>query len=493
MPYDIGRIEKGVALGGAVGSRLKVAVLLVLALGLAALWGSRVESALAEHDEAETIQLALNLQRHGVQSMSTSAPITPSMLREPLPIVTTAAAIGLTDAVLGQGSSESYFSGQRAAWLRVQNVLWMAVLVFAAFWIVWSATASFATATAAAVLSGLLPVVPGVVLRLDQMDTEAPSAALLLIASWLLVIGVTRARIGMVGAAGVAFGLLALTKAAMLYVFFGMIVTLAASLVLPQMRQLLRQPLKQLAVLSLAFAVVVTPWMIRNYVHFGTFNIATRGGIVLMLRAVKDMMTVEEYVGSFYVWAPRPLRAPVALVTGFRGKDLQRGGRLQRLNRSPSSDFADDDRRAQAAGRPEDAISYYRRAQAEQVKVALALEAAGHPTPGAEADKIIQQRAMQSIKQHPWRHLAVTVPFLWRGAAYAFPLLVFTLIQGFRRHRPELALFVWPAFGLVMFYALLTHFIPRYGSPALPVAIVGACLVISAWRGRSPGLNTGIP
>jgi len=255
-------------------------------------------------------------------------------------------------------------------------------------------------------------------------------------------------------------------------------------------RELIRQPMKQLGVLTLTFAVVITPWMLRNYSHFGTFNIATRGGIVLMLRAVKDQMTPREYLGSFYVWAPRPLRAPVGLILGYRNKDLQRGGALQRLNRS-SSDFAADDKRANREGRPEDAISYYRKAQAEQVKVAKALAAAGNPSPDTEADKIIQQRAMQMIKEHPWRHLALTVPFLWRGATFAFPLLVFTIVLRMRRHRSEFALFAYPAFGLVMFYALLTHFIPRYGSPTLPVAIVGACLAYWAWRGRPRGLNPG--
>jgi hypothetical protein len=490
MAYDIGRIEKGVALGAAVSSRLRVAVLAVLALVLVVIWGSQVQTSLAEHDEAETIQLALNLERHGVQSMSEVAPYTPSMLREPLPIVTTAAAIGLVDIFMGQGADQSYFSGARVAWLRAQNVIWMALVVVAAFWIVWSASASFGLAAIAAVVCGLLPVTSGIVMRLDQLDTEASSAALLLVSSWLLTIGIARQRIALVAASGAVFGLLALTKAAMLYVFVVMIVTLLLFRMLPQVRELIRQPLKQLGVLTVAFAVVITPWMLRNYSQFGTFNIATRGGIVLMLRAVKDQMTPREYLGSFYVWAPRPLRAPVGLILGYRNKDLQRGGALQRLNRS-SSNFSEDDKRANREGRPEDAISYYRKAQAEHVKVARELAAAGHPSPETEADKIIQQRALQMIKDHAGRHLALTVPFLWRGATFAFPLLVFTFIVGLRKHRSELALFAYPAFGLVMFYALLTHFIPRYGSPTLPVAIVGACLVYWAWRGKPRGLNPG--
>jgi hypothetical protein len=488
MAHDIVRIEKGVALGGAVSTRLRIAVLFVLALALVGIWVNEIENKEAEHDEEETIQLALNLVRHGVQSLEQVAPYRPSMTREPLPVVTTAAAILLVDAFMGQAPDAAYFSGTRAAWLRGQNVIWMAVIVVAAFWIVWSVSASFGLATGAAVLCGLLPVISGIVMRLDQLDTEAPSGALLLIASWLLIRGVVRERIALVAASGLVFGLLALTKAALLYVFVVMVATLLLFRLLPQVRQLIRQPLKQLGVLTLVFALVITPWMARNYSHFGTFNIATRGGIVLLLRATKNMMTPREYVGSFYVWAPKPLRSPIGLILGYRKKDMQRGGALQRLNRT-DSDFSEDDKRANREGRPEDAISYYRKAQAEQVKVALELRAAGHPTPETEADEIVQQRAIQRIKEHPWRHLALTIPFLWRGATFAFPLLVFTIVVGLRKHRSELALFAYPAFGLVMFYALLTHFIARYGSPTLPVAIVGACLAYWAWRGRPRDLN----
>jgi hypothetical protein len=207
MAHDIiGRIEEGVALSSAVSTRLRIAVLLVLALALIGIWVNEIETRVAEHDEEETIQLALNLVRHGVQSMEKVAPYTPSMTREPLPVVTTAAAILIVDAFMGQAPDEAYFSGTRAGWLRGQNVIWMAVTVVAAFWIVWSASASFGLSTLAAVLCGLLPVISGIVMRLDQLDTEAPSVALLLIASWLLIVGVVRERIALVAVSGLVFG-----------------------------------------------------------------------------------------------------------------------------------------------------------------------------------------------------------------------------------------------------------------------------------------------
>jgi hypothetical protein len=76
------------------------------------------------------------------------------------------------------------------------------------------------------------------------------------------------------------------------------------------------------------------------------------------------------------------------------------------------------------------------------------------------------------IMAQPGRWLALTVPFLWRGATLVFPILLIALALGVRRRRYDLALFALPAFGLVMFYGLFSQFIARYGVPAHEVAMV---------------------
>src|ERR1700686_3958804 len=102
----------------------------------------------------------------------------------------------------------------------------------------------------------------------------------------------------------------------------------------------------------------------------------------------------------------------------FPPADLRRGGRLQHLNTAFDSDFAADDLAAERAGRPEQTLTYYRQARAGRTKNEAELE----------GDDILKQRAMALILAHPWRHLALTVPFLWRGATFAFPILVFALV-----------------------------------------------------------------
>jgi hypothetical protein len=205
-----------------------------------------------------------------------------------------------------------------------------------------------------------------------------------------------------------------------------------------------------------------------------------------MYRAVDDQMTPEEYRGAFYAFAPQRLQGILGRILGFSPADLQRGGRLQRLN-DVDSDFAADDLAAERAGTPEQTLSYYRRARAERVKMEQSYFAAGGPQPEIAADDALKDKAMAMILQRPWAHLAVTIPFLWRGATLTFPVLLAALLYATRRRRYDLIVFGIPAFGTVMLYGLLTHFIGRYDLPSLCVAIVVTLVSIKlANRGQAP-------
>jgi hypothetical protein len=202
-------------------------------------------------------------------------------------------------------------------------------------------------------------------------------------------------------------------------------------------------------------------------------------------------MNWTEYLGSFYLWAPNSrIRAIVGNTLGFRKDDLRKGGRLQRLNRSGSAEFAAEDRAAYSDGRPEDAITYYRRAGAEWQKIVLQQEKRGHPNPETVADEVTQKRAVNIILMHPLRHIATTLPFLWRGAPFIAPLLALFAMAAVLRRRSDLIAYMLPAAGLVAFLALATHNLPRYNQPAWPIvtvlAIVSAqILAIRIWQGFS--------
>jgi hypothetical protein len=297
--------------------------------------------------------------------------------------------------------------------------------------------------------------------------------------------------------AGVAFGLLVLTKAAYLYVFLGLVVTLPAFRVLTDPTGW-RAILGEMGVLSAAFAVVVIPWMYRNHHHFGEFQISERGGLILYTRAVKNSMTFEEYRASFYFWARPSLRAPLRRVLGVASDDFLIGGPYQRLNRTGRSGFREEDVLAERSGRPEDAISFYSVARAERVRLMNQFERTGSANALTEADATLQEQALRMIRDHPAKHLAMTVPFVWRGALIPFPVLLIGLAYSVWTRRTYLVAYVLPAFGAVTFHGLLTHYIPRYSVPMVPVCIVviaGAAWWVVRWGVRRirPNLAAASP
>ena len=119
--------------------------------------------------------------------------------------------------------------------------------------------------------------------------------------------------------------------------------------------------------------------MYRNHVLLGSAHISQRAGVVLMYRAADDDVLADRASGT--VWAPQRLQGLMGRILGFSPADLNRGGRLQRLNEF-QSDFDADDLAAERAGAPDKTLSYYRQARAERVKLEDQLYVAGHPAIG---------------------------------------------------------------------------------------------------------------
>jgi hypothetical protein len=195
---------------------------------------------------------------------------------------------------------------------------------------------------------------------------------------------------------------------------------------------------------------------------------------VLYLRALKNGMTADEYKGALYFWAPKPLQPAIGDMLGFSSADLQRGGRLQRLNRGPEADFYRDDIAAWRNAQPEEAITFIRKALAEQLRLER-LAATGALSRPADAE--LQQRAVGMIAAAPVRHLATTPLFLWRGAFFPLPVFLVALLYAIWRRDYALGVFVLPGLGTVMFFGLLTHSLPRYSAPILPMAVVTTVLL----------------
>jgi hypothetical protein len=156
----------------------------------------------------------------------------------------------------------------------------------------------------------------------------------------------------------------------------------------------------------------------------------------------------------------------------------------RRLNEWKGAPWAQADLAAENSGRPEQAITYYRMARAHRVDLTRNFAAADYPHAESAADQALKTEALHLIAAHPFRHLALTVPFIWRGALYSFIPLVIAFFHFWRRRDYEHALILIPALGMIAFYALVSFFTPRYSLPAFPLALCFTVMLIKLAHDR---------
>jgi hypothetical protein len=455
----------------ALSLRRVTTILVFTALTVA--WALQITGRPVEDDAAQNVAMAVNLAHHGMISLDDRPPLTPSNYREPLPVAVLALGIKLIDAVLGRAEPSAYLSGERVRLLKYQNVAWLLLLAAGTLWVTQRLTASFTLGIVAVLLVSFPFLGHGGAEYVDDLYTDLPAAAALVWASGALARAFVTRRWGWIAAAGVLFGVLTLIKAATLYVFAGLAFAWlltrlwrGAAVFEPGARAV-----AEVSVLLAAFGCTIVPWMLRNKAELGSFELSQRAGIVLLYRALHDEMTPREIAGAFYAWAPQGLKRPLGMALGFTPADLERGGALQRLN-DGDSNFAAQDLAAEKAGRPDQAISFYRQARADRNYWEGRLADEHRAQPDIDADAILKARALSIIEAHPLKHLAITPVFIWRGAAKSFVFLAVGLLLAVIYRRDDLGAFVLPAFGLVLLYALGTQFVPRYGVPPRPVAAV---------------------
>jgi hypothetical protein len=442
-------------------------------------------------DSGQNLQMAVNLSHSGTISDGEQPPFEPSMYREPLPSVVSAAAVSVVDGLLGRADSPQYFSGSRAKYIKYQNVAWLIGLWLAVF----AATRFFTGSLWWSIAAGLLAAKPFLnslsAEGVNDLYTELPAAVFMTCAIFLLVRAVQRnGKLGFI-MAGLCYGLLALTKAAMLYVFVGLVLVLLVTYVGTSTQRKTR--LLQVMMLCASAAIVVTPWIARNWMVFGQPKISERSGLVLYTRALMDQVTPTEYRGTFYMWARPAVRPYVGSLLGFGPKDLEMGGRLQRLSDDLGTDLYEHDIQAQVAGRPQDAITLHWQARAERVRLEREFELQGVPHPEGAADRAMARKGMSMVQSAFVQNLKLAVPLMWRSAPTIFPALVIALAYGLLMRRYLLVLFVLPGLGLVIFYALATHFEPRPAIVAQSTAVIGMIATAYALWHRGLGLRLSRP
>jgi 4-amino-4-deoxy-L-arabinose transferase-like glycosyltransferase len=431
----------------------------LVAVFLAWRWAVSISGTPIDMDGEDNLLMAYNFAVHGVLSgdkpnNGRNEHMRPTNYREPLPPLVVGLYLKMLQRLQIPISLESILRGPGARLIKFSNFIWGIILCVSVF-----------AALKAVTANSLIALVGVLITGVKAIKTQ---------------------RLLYYGLAGLSLGALVLTKGAFVIVSLALVLCLLFGSI-RQWRCGVRRTAVGLIVFVFCITISIAPWLVRNYRNFGSLTVTERSGVVLMIRARYDEMNSTEYLGSFYVWAPEAwIGNALGRILGFNAGDLMRGGRLQRLNRDDSADFASEDWAAEVAGKPEAAISYYRRARAERNKLERELAKRDHPHADAEqqkrlsddplivdaADIELRKRALELIISNPIKHIFTTVPFFWRGVPFVAIFLITFSIFAMKRRRYDLVAYMLPTIGMILFYAAASHNVPRYNVPAQPIAAV---------------------
>lgn len=489
---------------------------LVVCFGLTWQTASRISDDPIVGDGIQNLLMAVNVFKHNTFSLDNERENPrPTNIREPLdPLL-----VGLhlkafyPDAV--NRPFADFRSGEFARTVKLTNLLW----IFAGLTGIWMLTLRLGGNH----LFGLLATVLCFQIffhggtYIDTLYTELSTASLMIWATYGLLRSVQKQSLVWFFASGVLMGLLALGKAA--FVYIGMVAVPLLMLALLVARRPDRFAVSRVMVWGLsmgaAFLLTLSPWLLRNDIQFGNMRITERGGLILWGRAHLNNMTNDEVLGLIYDQSPSLYKKAVEGTRfGAGPHDFEKGGRWQRHNRYLST-FWESDRKAAYEGKPENAISFHYHAAAQYNQRVFQLRDQGHPFPDQAVGDELKTEAFRLLKERPWRHIAMTLPFFWHGF-WSFKKVeipwvsldvqdavgeILNLLAGMalfgvffyglvRRHAQWVAVTVLPV-GLLVFYAFLSHNIPRYSTPAHPMMLLALVLVVrTLWRRariRHPG------
>lgn len=326
---------------------------------------------------------------------------------------------------------------------------------------------------------------------LNNLLTELHASLFITLVSLTSLIYIRNQRAYLACMLGILLGCFALTKAVGLYLGFVYIFFVTFFLNRDSYKHVVKLQLLTL----IAFILVISPWMYRNKQIFDEFTIAQRGGIVLLTRAVKNEMNINEFKGAFYVYSP-PLNSFFETYLGFKRSDQAENGYLTRLIRRRGNDI-----KAEMIGEPSKAVSYFSRAFAIQQKVRINLFKEYHkdrfidketlikiylnefPEVIPKSDKQLKKIAVEKILNNPWAHAKATILFAWRGIfsfntntplinLFAFISMLIIPFVTFNKPNKEIIAVALFSNLIFWFYAFFTHFLPRYSAPLIPVSII---------------------
>jgi 4-amino-4-deoxy-L-arabinose transferase-like glycosyltransferase len=316
----------------------------------------------------------------------------------------------------------------------------------------------------------------------NHLLTENLSALLLIILSYFLYRSIKDNKIIYFMLSGLFLSLLVLTKATFIFLVF--IIVILICFLLFRDPALRKKAAVSLILFILSFSIITGSWVLRNYFHFRDIFITNRGGIVLLVRANKNLMTFREYAASFIEWTPGGKDINEKLLNNFFNKED-----FERFDDSNPNSFVAEARKARTD------LRNLRINEGYDEQAAMNF-----------ADNELQNMAIQKIIRNPLRHLLATFQFAWRGlfveVGYLFLLpgfvshvgggffiLIYNIILfasffamailNIKNKNWDIFAFLVPGLYLFLINSLLTHNKPRYNIPILPILIISFILVIN--------------
>jgi len=298
---------------------------------------------------------------------------------------------------------------------------------------------------------------------INNFNNEALATLFLLVASILFYVSIlNKNRGGIISIVlGLVLGVLALTKAQYLYICF----PLALVLLFVNRRN---------SVLAIsAFAVVVSPWIFRNYELFNEPAIAKRGKTVLAVRIIlTSEPSSEERLCMAYAFTHPSLQHYIEKTLGINNNDFIRGRKCQRLNRETCFDMGTVKVRCSAF--PEDQYT-----SDYSSKIQLFYK-------GFHAGQQIEEGNLRfadlflSSPDFFMKYITTFPLFVWRGMGFSdYPLVAVMLtISTFALLFTRYWSFSLLCVSSFLFHVSITHNIPRYQATLFPIMIISFVFLI---------------
>ncbi len=451
-------------------------------------------------DGVDNFKLSYHLAKNGVMStgnVDAQQKLMPSNAREPFPILLSALWIKSIPALAQENSPQALKKGKKFILLKLQNIIYIAILLVGIYFLsheIFKKILIKPINIIASTLVLLLCYACIHTLFVNNLLTEFHAEMLIVWFIWCWLRAWETQKNTDYIIAGLLLGALILTKAAFMYIAMVSLLffTLWLTLVKTQ-----RTIILQHFLILIVAGLTVFPWFARNYVQLGVWEHTQRGPVVLLVRAYKNAMSHEEFKGAFYAYAPASLKNSMSKITGFNEEDRLIGGRLQRLTRVFTTDFLFRD-----AGNENAAISYYIKATTHHQNVHLAFKNKNINPIKARilADESVKNEALNKINNNIPAHLKAALVFAWRGAwpcntvdgRWSSAMKKQPMWQELLPFLGLLAMFYYFASGLISknvshvilcmlgvssftFYALATHFLPRYSEMFIAIWVILFC------------------